>query len=183
MTAAVKVLSVISEPMVTNAAVVMSRRQCFSVNDALWQQVASWLGNVIIGSTLAAIIMNEHSAVWLFSSCASVYPRRQGELYRLTKKHTLEAEEDIDEADGILTRAVDSAKTLVLKPQVRAIKPSNTSLACSDSIKKVMSHQEPNGFLTEPLEGLAAGVLARGLAKGATDDVSAIVFHLDGAGP
>ncbi|MGY3622023.1 PP2C family protein-serine/threonine phosphatase [Bradyrhizobium sp. USDA 10063] len=183
MTAAVEVLSVISGAMVTNAAVVTSRQQCFSVNEALFREVASWLGHVIIGSTLAAIIISEHFAVCIFLSDTSVNPRRRGELYRLTKKHTLEAEEDIEEAGGILTRAVGSAKTPVLKLQVRTIKPSDTPLACSDGIKKVLSHHELNGFLAEPIEGLAVGVLARTIAQGATDDVSPIVFHLDGAGP
>lgn len=152
-----------------------------SVNEALWREATSRPGNVIIGSTVAALVISEHYAVCVWSGDSRVYLRRQEQLYQLTKDHTLQAEEDIDAPGGILTRAVGSAETLVLDRLVTAIEPDDTFLVCSDGITKAMSDQELNGLLAEPVEGLAARIVANALEQGGTDDISAIVVRFAGA--
>lgn len=152
-----------------------------SVNEALWREAASRLGNVIIGSTVAALVINEHYAVCLWSGDSRVYLRRQDELYQLTKDHTVEAEDGIDAPGGILTHAVGSASTLMLDRLVTGVEPADTFLVCSDGITKVLSDHELNGLLAEPIEGLAPRIVASAVEQGATDDISVIVVRLAGA--
>jgi serine/threonine protein phosphatase PrpC len=152
-----------------------------SVNQALWREASSRPGNVIIGSTVAALVVSEHYAVCIWSGDSRIYLRRKGELYQLTKDHTLQAEEDIDAPGGILTRAVGSAETLVLDRLVTTIEHDDTFLVCSDGITKAMADDELNVLMAEPIEGLAARVMTVALEQGATDDVSAIVVRFTGA--
>jgi serine/threonine protein phosphatase PrpC len=151
------------------------------VNQALWREASSRPGNVIIGSTVAALVVSEHYAVCIWSGDSRIYLRRKGELYQLTKDHTLQAEEDIDAPGGILTRAVGSAETLVLDRLVTTIEHDDTFLVCSDGITKAMADDELNVLMAEPIEGLAARVMTVALEQGATDDVSAIVVRFTGA--
>jgi serine/threonine protein phosphatase PrpC len=149
-----------------------------SVNEALRREAASRPGdNIIIGSTVAVLVMNEHYAVCIWGGDSRIYVRRHDQIYQLTKDHTLQEEEDANAPSGILTRAVGSAETLALDRLVTTIEPDDTFLVCSDGLTKVLSDDDLNVLLAEPLEGLAARLVASAVAGGSTDDVSAILVR------
>lgn len=152
-----------------------------SVNEALWREAASRGGNVIIGSTVAVLVVSDHYAVCIWSGDSRIYLRRQEELYQLTKDHTLQ-EEDGDAPGGILTRAVGSAETLVLDRIVTTIEDNDTFLVCSDGITKALSDRDLNRLLAGPVEGLAARVVAAAVEAGSSDDISAILVRCAEAG-
>jgi serine/threonine protein phosphatase PrpC len=151
-----------------------------SVNEALRREAGSRPGNVIIGSTVAVLVMNEHYAVCIWGGDSRIYLHRRDHLYQLTKDHTLQAEEDIDAPSGILTRAVGSDETLVLDRVVTTIEPDDTFLVCSDGLTKALSNQNLNALLAEPIEGLAARLVASAVTEGSTDDISAILVRCAG---
>jgi serine/threonine protein phosphatase PrpC len=151
-----------------------------SVNEALRREAESRPGNVIIGSTVAVLVMNEHYAVCIWGGDSRIYLRRRDQLYQLTKDHTLQAEEDVDAPSGVLTRAIGSAETLVLDRVVTTIEPDDTFLVCSDGLTKVLSDENLNALLAEPIEGLAARLVASAVAEGSTDDISAILVRCAG---
>lgn len=148
-----------------------------SVNEALRREAESRPGNVIIGSTVAVLVMNEHYAVCIWGGDSRIYLRRQDHLYQLTKDHTLQEEEDPNAPSGVLTRAVGSAETLVLDRVVTTIEAGDTFLVCSDGLTKVLSDEDLNTLLAEPIEGLAARLVASAVTEGSTDDVSAILVR------
>jgi serine/threonine protein phosphatase PrpC len=148
-----------------------------SVNEALRREAESRPGNVIIGSTVAVLVMNEHYAVCIWGGDSRIYLRRQDHLYQLTKDHTLQEEEDANAPSGVLTRAVGSAETLVLDRVVTTIEVGDTFLVCSDGLTKVLSDEDLNTLLAEPIEGLAARLVASAVTEGSTDDVSAILVR------
>ncbi len=149
-----------------------------SVNEALRREAASRPGsNVIIGSTVAVLVVNEHYAVCIWGGDSRIYLRRRDHLYQLTKDHTLQAEEDADAPSGILTRAVGSAETLDLDRVVTTVEPDDTFLVCSDGLTKVLSDEDLNALLAEPIEGLAARLVASAVDGGSTDDISAILVR------
>lgn len=72
-----------------------------SVNEALRCEVALRGGSVIIGSTVAVLVISNHYAVCIWIGDSRIYLCRQGALYELTKDHPLQ-EADGDALDGIL---------------------------------------------------------------------------------
>ena len=151
-----------------------------SVNEALRQEACSREGNVIIGSTVAALIMDAHYAVCVWSGDSRIYLRRSDHLYQLTRDHTLAAD-DADAPSGILTRAVGSADVLALDRVVTEIQEGDTFLVCSDGITKSLSDPDLDLLLADPIDGLAARVVAQALAQGSSDDISAILVRCIGA--
>ena len=148
-----------------------------SVNAALHSEAKSRSGGVIIGSTVAALILDHHYAVCLWSGDSRIYLRRKDQLYQLTRDHTVDPDDDHPGGSGILTHAVGSADTLVLDRVVTAIHAGDTFLVCSDGVTKTLSDLDLEAMLADSIDGLAATVVTRAVDQGATDDVSAILIR------
>jgi serine/threonine protein phosphatase PrpC len=150
-----------------------------SVNEALWREASSRPGNVVIGSTVAALIMDEHHAVCVWCGDSRIYLRRRDHLYQLTTDHTLDCGEH-GASGGILTRAVGSAEVLALDRAVISVARDDTYLVCSDGITKTLMDKDLDALLADPGDGAAERLIASAVAEGATDDVSAIIVHCPG---
>jgi serine/threonine protein phosphatase PrpC len=151
-----------------------------SVNAALRQEATSRSSD-IIGSTVAVLVLDEHYAVCIWSGDSRIYLRRSGHLYQLTVDHSLHADENTLTQTGDLIHAVGSADVLVLDRIVTGIEVDDIFLVCSDGVTKTLPDEDLNALLAEVAEGSAERIVAKAVARGATDDVSAITVRCVGA--
>lgn len=149
-----------------------------SINGALRREAAAREGDVVIGSTVAALVLDADYAVCIWSGDSRIYLLRAGHLYQLTRDHSLDGH-----SGGILTRAVGSSDVLELDRLVTAVQPDDTFLICSDGITKVVTDHDLGLMLADPIEGLAARVVAQAVALGTTDDASAVLVRYSGQRP
>lgn len=153
-----------------------------SVNAALRQEAVSRSSD-IIGSTVAVLVLDEHYAVCIWSGDSRIYLRRSGHLYQLTVDHSLDGDDDTLTQHGILIHAVGSANVLVLDRIVTAVEAEDIFLVCSDGVTKSLVDEDLNALLADAItEGSADRIVAEAVARGATDDVSAITVCCVGAG-
>jgi len=152
-----------------------------SVNIALRQEALA-RGRDVIGSTVAVLLLDATYAVCIWAGDSRVYLLRDGHLYRLTRDHAVGVEEGLDIPGAPLTRAVGSADELMLDRLVTSLQAGDTFLVCSDGINKAVSDDQLEAVLADPVDGLAARIVAQAVTSGSRDDASAIVVRYEGEG-
>jgi serine/threonine protein phosphatase PrpC len=149
-----------------------------SVNGALWRESRQRGERVVIASTVAALMLAENYAVCLWAGDSRIYVNRAGHLYRLTRDHNeANSTHPLSGHGEALTRAVGSSEDLNLERLVTTAEPGDKFLVCSDGVTKVMSDGDLARFLEDPLEGLAARIIAAVVEKGGNDDATAIIVR------
>jgi serine/threonine protein phosphatase PrpC len=152
-----------------------------SVNAALWREAQERPGATVIASTIAVLMFGGKLAVCLWAGDSRIYVHRAGHLYQLTSDHNAAAEGGImGEGGEALTRAVGAATELELGRVVTQAESGDTFLICSDGVPKVMEDIELAQFLDGPVEGLAMRIVAAAVAKGGTDDTTAVIVRYEG---
>lgn len=158
-----------------------AERALATVNRALHREGAQRPTPVIIGSTVAALLIGEGYAGCLWAGDSRIYLRREGELFQLTVDHTLAAElEDAahPSAHNTITRAIGPSDRLELDRIITHIEADDTLLLCSDGLTKVVSDAEIGDMMGEPITGIAERLVARAVTLGSRDDVSVIVVRV-----
>jgi serine/threonine protein phosphatase PrpC len=152
-----------------------------SVNAALWREARQRPEGTVIASTVAVLMLGGKLAVCLWAGDSRIYVYRAGHLYQLTDDHNAAAEGGVVGKGGeALTRAVGAAAELELGRVVTPAEMGDTFLICSDGVPKVMQDIELAQFLDGPLEGLAMRIVAAAVAKGGTDDTTAVIVRYEG---
>jgi serine/threonine protein phosphatase PrpC len=151
-----------------------------SINRALRREGEQRPKPVIIGSTVALLLIGEGYAACLWAGDSRIYLLRDGELYQLTRDHTLAAEtqETSARAQNIITRAVGPRDLLELDRLVTPVTLGDTLLVCSDGLTKVMEPDEIGELMREPMTGLAERIVARAVVLGSRDDVTVVVVRI-----
>jgi serine/threonine protein phosphatase PrpC len=148
-----------------------------SINRALRREAEQRPKPVIIGSTVALLLIGEGYGACLWAGDSRIYLQRDGELYQLTQDHSLDAEGP-NRRQNIITRAVGPLEVLELDRVVTPVDPGDTLLLCSDGLTKVMGHDEIGDMMREPITGLAERLVARAVMLGSRDDVTVIVVRI-----
>jgi serine/threonine protein phosphatase PrpC len=161
-----------------DARVEIVEQALHSVNGALWRESQQRGDRVVIASTVAALMLAENYAVCLWAGDSRIYVSRAGHLYRLTRDHSeASATQSSSPHSEALTRAVGSAEHLHLDRLVTTAEPGDRFLVCSDGVTKVMSDNDLARYLEDPLDGLAARIIAAVVDRGGNDDATAIIVR------
>ena len=144
-------------------------------------------GDLVIGTTVAALILSEDHFAVLWAGDSRVYLWRGGALEPLTCDHSVPGDLVMagaltwEEAErhpqaNVITRAVGVGEELMLDKVRGELHPGDRFLLCSDGLTKHV----PAAGLAEILsatatEDAARVLVARALAAGGSDNVTAIV--------
>lgn len=147
----------------------------------------------LIGSTVAILIHHSDYMLCGWVGDSRVYCFEDGRLRQATRDHAHGAEDDIThisprEGDrptpqpggGVLTRAIGAEERLFVDWVVAARRPGVQFLLCSDGVNKEMTDRELEAaFCTDTTPPTLIGsIFETSLARGARDNVSAIVVRL-----
>ncbi len=180
--AIIKILCDCVEPGAAfDARIEQAERALENVNRALHREGAQRPTPVIIGSTVAALLIGEGYAGCLWAGDSRIYLRREGELFQLTSDHTLAAEMEDEahpSAHNTITRAVGPSDRLELERIITHIEANDTLLLCSDGLTKVVGDTEIGDMMGEPITGIAERLIARAVTLGSRDDISVIVVRV-----
>lgn len=150
-----------------------------SINRALRREAEQRPKPVIIGSTVALLLIGEGYGACLWAGDSRIYLQRDGELYQLTRDHSLDEEgRGQRQRQNVITRAVGPLDNLELDRVVTPVDPGDTLLLCSDGLTKVMGPDEIGEMMREPITGLAERLVARAVMLGSRDDVTVVVVRI-----
>lgn len=143
------------------------------------------------GTTVAAILWARDRFVVAHVGDSRVYRLRGEALVQLTRDHTL-ANQLVDQGRlqpekaaefpqrHILTRAIGTRSDVVVDVQVAPALPGDVFLLASDGLE-VIDPDDIRAFLQLPPAAAVQGLIARSLAEGAPDNVTAIVARVGDA--
>jgi serine/threonine protein phosphatase PrpC len=144
-----------------------------------------------IGSTVALLLARDARAAVMWVGDSRVYRLRGGALARRTADHS-QVEQLVsrglltrEEAEHhpmahVLSRAVGVQPRLVIDVRGETILPGDVFLLCSDGLTRMASEEEIGRVLaTEPPRRAADALIALALARGAPDNVTAVVVGCD----
>lgn len=147
--------------------------------------------HVLIASTVVVLIARDAHFACLWAGDSRCYLLRDGELRQITRDHSLVQELvdsgmiDADAAErhpqaNVITRAVGAGEeALVLDKVSGALAAGDRFLLCSDGLSKTLSDAELAALLSAPDRGPPPeALIAAALARGATDNVSAVVVEV-----
>jgi protein phosphatase len=142
---------------------------------------------VVVGSTLAAILIFDGAYACAWSGDSRVYMVRDGQIRQLSRDHT-EVEELIenglltrDEARkwprrSVITRAIGVAETPDVELEQGALQSGDTFVLCSDGLTNHVNDREILGMVSVGTAQSACDKLvALTLERGATDNVTVVV--------
>lgn len=146
----------------------------------------------LIGSTVALLVHHRDYMLCGWVGDSRVYCYEDRHLRRATKDHAHgadDAEEEVTQyggrpapqpGGGVLTRAIGAEEELYVDWVVASSKPGSQFLLCSDGVNKEMTDRELEAeFLNDtPPTKLIGNIFETSLARGARDNVSAIVVRL-----
>lgn len=144
----------------------------------------------LIGSTVALLVHHADYMLCGWVGDSRVYCYEEGRLRQATRDHAHGAEDDVTQVGGrpgpqpgggVLTRAIGAEDQLYVDWVVAARRPGVQFLLCSDGVNKEMTDRELEAaFRTDaPPPTLIGSIFETSLARGARDNVSAIVVRLD----
>lgn len=145
-------------------------------------------GGVLVGATVAVLLIHEHSFVCLWAGDSRIYLLRHGQLTQLTTDHsevqamidagTLTIEEARDfPRRNVITRAIGIADAAQIDAVTGVVEPDDVFLLCSDGLTEHVEAEELAEFLSrpDPAQEIADALIAETPARGARDNATAIV--------
>lgn len=147
----------------------------------------------VMGSTVAALYLQDNSAYILWAGDSRVYRHRKGEFIQLTDDHSLVqelhrlGELTAEEAENhpssnVITRAIGVADDIEVQVRQIDLEPGDRFLLCSDGLFKDVKPAEVEANLAYPSPRQALDKLVDlALRRGGTDNVTAIVVQVANA--
>jgi serine/threonine protein phosphatase PrpC len=140
-----------------------------------------------IGSTVAALLVYRGHYACIWAGDSRIYLYRAGQLRLLTRDHSY-VQQMVDagviRADqarahpksNVITRAVGARSSLELEAAYGEIRDGDRFLLCSDGLNSVLHEREIAEELNRaPAERAADRLIARALARGASDNVTVVI--------
>jgi len=161
------------------------------VHKTLVDRAASKDKGMIIGSTVAALLVVEQYGVCLWAGDSRIYRYRDGQLEQVTRDHS-QVEELIahgglqrEEAENhphanVITRAVGAGEELFLDAELQELCNADRYLICSDGLYKevndaeIAEHMKYGDCVT-----ICRTLVALALERGANDNVTVMVIKFD----
>ena len=164
-----------------------------TVHKTLVDRAVSRNKDMIIGSTVAALLVVEQYGVCLWAGDSRVYRYRDGQLAQLTRDHS-QVEELVangglqrEEAEkhphaNVITRAVGAGEELFLDVGLQKLRNADRYLICSDGLYKEVSEVE----IAEHIKygdcvTICRTLVALALERGAHDNVTVVAIKFDAA--
>lgn len=140
----------------------------------------------LCGSTIVTLIAHQRHYACIWAGDSRAYLLRDSVLKRLTRDHSVV--QDLLDSGAyrgdprkharahVLTRAVGAADALVLDSAYGLIEPNDRLLLCSDGVTNLLSEGElTNCLRRSPLQAGAQAIIDTALARGAPDNVTAVI--------
>lgn len=143
----------------------------------------------IIGSTVVALLTYGRHAVAVWAGDSRMYRVRGGALQQLTKDHSrvqemvgqglVSAEEAAAHPQAnVITRAIGVARELVLDSVMFDVEVGDVFVLCSDGLSGELSDGEiARALMAGAPAEVAGNLVEQALARGARDNVTAVVIH------
>ena len=147
-------------------------------NKALLEEGRQRGRDVIIGSTVAALVVGQAHAAVLWAGDSRIYLLRDERLYQLTKDHSTIVATGNNRSRSLLTNAVGSSEVMQLERVVMKVSVGDCFLVCSDGLTKVFDPSEIADYLREAAPDAAEQLVERAFERRSRDDVTAIVVSL-----
>ncbi len=155
----------------------------------LQQEAATGGGNRIIATTIVTLMARHGHFACLWAGDSRAYLLRDGVLQRVTRDHSLvqemvdqgaltEEEAESHPQANVILRAVGAAGDLVLDKVSGRLARGDRLMLCSDGLFKTVPEAEIATLLAEARE--ASELVDLAVARGARDNVSAVLLRLDG---
>ena len=159
------------------------------VNREVRAKAATIGPNALIGSTVAVLLIWGDQYCCLWAGDSRLYRMRASQLRQLTRDQShvqdlVDRGEILPEAAAshpmanIVTNLIGAFDRLVLEERHDRLEPGDILLLCSDGLSGTLRDTEIARILTgSPLAVAADGLIEQALARGARDNVSAVVVE------
>jgi serine/threonine protein phosphatase PrpC len=162
------------------------------VNQKLVFEMTVGIGNEIMGSTVVVAACHNHQCTCLWAGDSRLYVQRQGELYQISKDHSV-VQELIDDgvlsaeqADNhpqshVITRAVGVHEELDLSKVTFDLQPDDVLMLCSDGLYNEVDAETIRNLLSDEsldCELKAQALLGAALDTDARDNISVSVIQV-----
>ena len=147
-------------------------------------------GGGTLGTTVAALLVCESDATFLWAGDSRVYRLRNGDLTLITKDHNLaqercrrgEVSQDAAQrlpSANVLTRAVGIHKHLRLETRVAEIVAGDRYLISTDGLYKELTLETIRQILSGPFsDQILQGLIDEALNRGGRDNITGIVVDV-----
>lgn len=182
----VTALGAIAPHLAAPAMMAEIRARIDAVNATLQHEAAARGPDIMIGSTVAGLVIRDGHFACFWAGDSRVYRLRRGELDQLTHDHSAvqqmidagvlapEAAERHPHAN-VITRAVGVDPTVSLDWVHAPIQPGDRFLLCSDGLTRAVADAELETALAAPIDQAARDLIALTLARGARDNVTVVL--------
>ena len=145
---------------------------------------------IVIGSTVAGLVVRDGHFACFWAGDSRVYRYRAGELDRLTRDHSLvqdmvdagllaPADAETHPHASVIQRAVGIEAELTLDGVHAAAEAGDVFLLCSDGLTRMVNDEELEHQLGQaPIEAVSAALLDLVLRRGAKDNVTTVLVEV-----
>ncbi len=162
-----------------------------NTNQALRSRAASRSPGAVIGTTVAVLMIHSGYAVCAWCGDSRVHLVRDGEVFLLTRDHTLVQElldrGEIDQAAArthrsahVVARAVGVSRAADLDRLAIEVRAGDRFLLCTDGITRYVAVAELAGMVGDDPMATVREAVDLAQARGTADDVTAIAIVVDG---
>lgn len=162
-------------------------------NRALRARAASRSPTAVIGTTVAVLMIHSGYAVCAWCGDSRVHLKRDGEVFLLTRDHTVVQEMldrgEIDQAAArthrsahVVARAVGVARAADLESLAIEVRHGDRFLLCTDGISRYVTVAELAEMVGDDPIATVRDAVDLAQARGTADDVTAIAIVVDGPG-
>lgn len=152
-------------------------RQLREVNSYLRRAATRPVNPVQSGSTVVVLLIRGKECAMCWAGDSRVYRLRDHLLSQLTTDHSWAAQFGGGD-EAAITRAVGAEDVLNLEVLRSDVRAGDRYLLCSDGVGRVLDPVALAGILaTDPPERACADFIARSIAQGGTDNLTALVVH------
>ena len=178
-------------PSNRNAFLADLSRRLMRTNDEILKRSEQLTNNGIMGTTIVIFLCYEGQGVCLWAGDSRVYLCRADKLHALTRDHSQleemiklgiwdQEEAERNSTNHVITRAVGGQADLKIDVATCDLQSQDIFLLCSDGLSDVVSHNEIEMVLkSETCQESANALIDLALARGAPDNVTAVVVHVD----
>jgi serine/threonine protein phosphatase PrpC len=164
------------------------RASLVDINIELRETAAAIGPNALIGSTVVVVLIRENQSCCLWAGDSRFYRMRAGQLTQLSRDQS-HVQDLVDRGEiapeaaathplgNIVTNLVGASDELILEERRDSLEPEDILLLCTDGLNRVVTDTEIAGILGGgPAAAAADRLIERALARGARDNVSAVVI-------
>jgi serine/threonine-protein phosphatase Stp1 len=153
------------------------------------RKMATTIGpDILIGSTVAVLLIQENESCCLWAGDSRFYRMRAGRLQQLSRdqshvQNLVDRGKIAPEAAAthplrnIVTNLVGASDDLILEERHDRLEPGDVLLLCSDGLSGAITDAEMAAILRGPPVTAADRLIERALAQRARDNVSAVVIE------